>query len=273
MDDLPPVTFAGLRFLAAAALLWAILGVSRKKLPNTKEEWVIICITSLLTIAIPYSLQFWGQQYVPSGLAAVMFATVPFFTMLFAHVALPDDPFTFRRFFGVVLGIVGVGLIFADQLKADSEYAFWGCLAFLTGAVTHALAQVIIKARGQKIEPLVLASSQILLGGILLFVLGVSLEGNPLNIRWTVPAALSLAYLAFFGSALAFFMFYWLLRRLKVTTVTAMALVHPLVAVGAGWIALNERLGFTVLIGGVAVLAGLALILFVPASKDSTSNQ
>ena len=99
------------------------------------------------------------------------------------------------------------------------------------------------------------------IGGIMLFLLGVSIEGNPLEINWTVQALLSLAYLSIIASALAFFLLYWLLRQVKVTTVTSMALVHPLVAVFAGWIVLNETLGWTVMLGTGAVLSGLFLIL------------
>lgn len=264
LDDLPPMTFAGIRFLAAAAILWPILLAKKTKLPRDIGQWKIVGGTALLTIAIPYSLQFWGQQYVPSGLTAVMFATVPLFTIVFAHMSIPNDAFTFQKLGGVVLGIFGVALIFSDQLRAQSPLAVWGCVGFLIGAVTHAFAQVTIKARGQDIDPLAIAASQTAIGGVLMLVLGVSLEGNPFEITWTTQALLALAYLAIFGSALAFFLLYWLLKHVKVTTVTSMCLIHPVVAVSAGWIVLNETLGWTVMLGAAAVLCGLGLIIMKP---------
>jgi len=272
LNDLPPVTFAGIRFLVAAVLLWPIVWAKKAKLPRERRDWNIIGGTALLTIAIPYSLQFWGQQYVPSGLAAVVFATVPLYTIVFAHIGLPNETFTFQKLGGVMLGIAGVALIFSDQLRAESPLAIWGCLAFLVGAVTHALAQVTIKARGQGIEPLALAANQTAIGGVVLFLLGISIEGNPLAISWTMQALLSLAYLSIFGSALAFFLLYWLLRQVKVTTVTSMGLVHPVVAVLAGWVVLNETLGWTVMLGTGAVLSGLALILVKPSRHTTKSR-
>lgn len=272
LDDLPPVTFAGIRFLAAAALLWPILLAKKTKLPRDAGQWKLLAGTAMLTIAIPYSLQFWGQQYVPSGLAAVMFATVPLFTIVFAHISIPNDPFTLQRLAGVFLGIAGVALIFSDQLRAESYIAVLGCLGFLVGAVTHALAQVTIKARGQDIDPLVIAATQTAAGGILMFFLGVSLEGNPFEIDWTTQALLSLIYLAVFGSALAFFLLYWLLQHVKVTTVTSMGLVHPVVAVSAGWVVLHETLGWTVLMGTAAVLGGLALIVIQPPAHRAVQE-
>ncbi len=267
LDDLPPVTFAGLRFLVAALVLWPAVFVKETSLPRDKGAWSIIAGTAFLTIAIPYSLQFWGQQYVPSGLAAVMFATVPLFTIVFAHLSIPNDPFTFPRLGGVILGIVGVALVFSDQLQAESSLAVWGCLGFLFGAATHAIAQVLIKSRGREIEPLAIASGQIAVGALVLCILGISIEGNPFEIEWTVRALLSLAYLSLIGSALAFFLLYWLLRHVKVTTVTSMALIHPVVAVFAGWVVLNERLGWTVMLGTGCVLSGLGLILLWPTKS------
>jgi len=268
LEDLPPVTFSGLRFFFAALVLWPAVLLKKTRFPVDRTGWRVIAATSLLTIAIPYALQFWGQQYVSSGLAAVMFATVPVFTIVFAHLSIPDDRFTLQKMVGVVLGIVGVALIFSDQLRADSILAVWGCLGFLLGAVTHALAQVLIKSRGQHIDPLAVATGQITIGGVLLCLLGISLEGNPLAIDWTMQAVLSLAYLAFIGSALAFFLFYWLLRHVKVTTVTSMALIHPVVAVFAGWAVVNETLGWTVLLGTCCVLGGIAILLLWPSKAE-----
>jgi drug/metabolite transporter (DMT)-like permease len=273
LNDLPPVTFAGIRFLVAALILWPVVLARKTKLPREIGVWKIIGGTALLTIAIPYTLQFWGQQYVPSGLAAVMFATVPLFTIVFAHIGLPNEPFTLQKLGGVLLGLVGVALIFSDQLRTEDPLAVWGCLGFLTGAVTHALAQVTIKARGQEIDPMAIAAGQTAIGGVLMFLLGVSMEGNPLEITWTTQALLSLAYLSIFGSALAFFLLYWLLQHVRVTTVTSMGLVHPVVAVSAGWIVLNEDLGWTVMIGAAAVLGGLALIVVRPPSRPTIQEQ
>jgi drug/metabolite transporter (DMT)-like permease len=268
LEDLPPVTFSGLRFFFASLALWPAVLAKKTRFPVDRAGWRVIAGTSLLTITIPYSLQFWGQQYVSSGLAAVMFATVPGFTIVFAHLSIPNDKFTMQKFVGVILGIFGVALIFSDQLRADSFLAIWGCLGFLLGAATHALAQVIIKARGQDMDPLAIATGQITIGGVILCLLGVSIEGNPLAITWTRQAVLSLAYLSLVGSALAFFLFYWLLKHAKVTTVTSMALIHPVVAVFAGWAVVNETLGWTVFLGTFCVLGGLGILILWPSKEE-----
>lgn len=261
LDDIPPLTFAGLRFLLAAAVLGTVLAVRRIPLPSDPKDWRLLTLTGLLAIGISYSTQFWGQQYVSSGLTAVMFSTVPLFALVFAHIGLPGEPMTKAKLAGVMLGLVGVAVIFSDQLQYDSPLVAWGCGGFLVGSAAMAVAQVLIKARGSHLDPLLIACYQMAVGGCTLLLIGIPADGGPFVISWTPSAVTALAYLSLIGSALAFFLLYWLLRHLQVTKVTSMALVHPLVAVVAGSLVLGETLSWRVGIGGAAVLTGLALIL------------
>jgi len=238
----------------------------------SRADWLLIVQTALLTIALPYALQFWGQQYVTSGLAAVMFATVPFFTMVLAHIQLPDERISGGKIAGVLAGISGVVLIFSDQLRMESMLAAWGCVGFLIGSYSMASAQVVIKSRGGHVEPLVLAAFQMVIGGALLLAAGLLIEGSPAQITWTGRALLALAYLAIVGSALAFFLLYWLLQRIAVTKVSAMALAHPVVAVLAGWAVLSETLSLRALGGAACVLLGLALVLRKAATSGTSAG-
>jgi drug/metabolite transporter (DMT)-like permease len=261
LDNIPPITFAGLRFLLAAAVLGTVLAIRRVPLPTDPRDWRLLTLTGMLTIGIAYSTQFWGQQYVSSGLTAVMFSTVPLFALVFAHIGLPNEPMTKAKLAGVTLGLAGVVVIFSDQLKYDSPLVVWGCAGFLVGSAAMAVAQVLIKARGGHIDPLLIACYQMLVGGFTLLAIGLPADGGPFGVSWTPSAVAALAYLSLIGSALGFFLLYWLLRHLQVTKVMSMALVHPLVAVVAGSVVLGETLSWRVGIGAIAILAGLAMIL------------
>jgi drug/metabolite transporter (DMT)-like permease len=261
LNDIPPITFAAIRFLLAAAVLGTVIAVRRIELPHNSRDLRLLTATGILTIGIAYSAQFWGQQYVSSGLTAVMFSTVPLFALLFAHVGLPGEPMTKAKFAGVTLGLVGVVVIFSDQLKSEGPLVVWGCVGFLIGSASMALAQVLIKARARHIDPLLIACYQMVVGGSTLLVIGILADGGPLRVSWTPSAVVSLAYLSLAGSALGFFLLYWLLRHMQVTKVTSMALVHPLVAVVAGSVVLGETLSWRIGLGAVAILAGLAMIL------------
>jgi len=272
LDTLPPFTFAGFRFLLAGAVLCPVLLLQKVAIPKDRTTWKIILGTSLLIISLPYAAQFWGQQYVASGLTAVMFATIPLFGMIFAHLMLANDRLTLGGIAGVSLGIGGVALIFADQLRANSLLAVLGCVGFLVGAAAQALAQVIMKDRGRDLNPLLVTTGQSLAGGLLLLAIGVAVEGDPLNIHWSLDALLALFYLSAIGSALAFSLLYWLIRHVRVTTVTSIALAQSVVAVVAGWIVLGERLQWTAVVGIAAVLSGLGLIVLRPNPSSARAD-
>ena len=261
LEDLPPFTFAGVRFLLAAILLTVIAVVRRVRLPTAPSDWIMMIGTGLSAIGVTYAFQFWGMQYVASGLAAVLFSTIPLLTILIAHVVLPEEPMTMRKVGGVVLGTVGVALIFSDQLSGNSPMVIWAIIGFLVGAVAMAHAQVVVRARGHRVDPVVLAAVQTAVGGAVLFGIGTSTEGPLLDQAWSLRAVLAVAYLAILGTAVGFVALYYLLRQMQVTQVNSMMLVHPLVAIVLGWLVLDEQLSWPVLVGAGAIVFGLVPLL------------
>ncbi len=268
LDTLPPFTFAGLRFLIASVVLLTVLAIRGTRLPRGSAEWRLIVSTAVFGFAVSYAAQFWGMQFVPSGLAAVMFSTVPLFTMLFAHAALPSEPITVRKLGGVVVGIAGVAFIFADQLATTNPRAVLGVVAFLVGAAALAGSQVAVKANGAGLDPLVLAGLQMAVTSIVLLGLGATIEGG--RLQWTLSAAASLAYLALVGSAFAFSLFYWLLKHMAVTKTLSVMLTHPPIAILLGWLVLGESLSWRVLAGAATVASGLWMILRPEAGQHRT---
>ncbi len=261
LEDLPPFTFAGVRFLLAGILLTAIATVRRVRLPTAPSDWAMMIGTGLSAIGVTYAFQFWGMQYVASGLAAVLFSTIPLLTILIAHVVLPDEPITLRKIGGVVLGTVGVAFIFSDQLAGNSPMAIWAIVGFLIGAVAMAHAQVVVRARGHRVDPVLLAAVQTVVGGTVLLGIGTSTEGPLMDQVWSLRALLAVGYLAILGTAVGFVALYYLLRHMQVTQVNSMMLVHPLVAMVLGWMVLGEQLSWPVLLGAGAIVAGLAPLL------------
>ena len=247
--------------LETDAVSRSTISVGESKKPMRDEAARLFVGTGLGAFALSYAAQFWGMQFVPSGLAAVLFATVPLFSLMFAHLTLPEEAMTPASVGGVTLGFLGVLCIFADRLGTSDPSAMLGVAACLVGAASMAGAQVTIKARGSHLDPVVLAATQMGLAGVLLFGVGWGIEGNPLALRWTGPAVVSLAYLAVIGSALGFFLFYWLLKHVKVTRALAVMLTHPPVAIFLGWLVLGEALGWRVFVGATAIIAGLSVML------------
>jgi len=261
LRDVPPFTLAGARFLVASAILFVVVRIRRTPFPRALGAWTLMVGTGASAIGVAYAFQFWGMRHVPSAVAAVVFSAVPLLTILLAHWILPNEPITLRRSVGVITGVTGVAIIFGDQLGSGDGVAAWAVLGFVLGAVALAHAQVTIKAHGSTTDPVLLSAVQTLVGGALLLGLGTMVEGNPLRAHWTGSAVVALAYLSVLGSAVGFVALYWLLRRLPVTTVNSMMLVHPLVAIVLGWLVLGEHLTVRALFGAGAIVLGLAAIL------------
>ena len=134
LADLPPVSFAGLRFVVAAAVLWAIVAIRRTPLPKGARAWAFLALTGFLAFSVNYGLLFWGEERTSSGLAAVLQATIPAFGLVLAHALLPSDRMTPPKVLGVALGIAGVAVIFSDRATLSGPDALRGGAAIVSGA-------------------------------------------------------------------------------------------------------------------------------------------
>jgi drug/metabolite transporter (DMT)-like permease len=261
LRDLPPFSFAGIRFVVAALILLVLVGIRRPALPAGWSDWVLIAVTGVLAFTMNYGLLFWGEQRTSSGLAAILQTIIPVFGLVLAHYYLPGERLTIWKVIGVGSGMAGVLLIFSNQLSFGGSAGIWGSTAIVVGALAVAYSNVLVKARGGHLDPSVLACGQMIFGLIPLLLVGVMLEGNPLAFNWTSRAVISLLYLSVVGSALAFLMFYWLVRHMDVTKTMLISLITPLLAVLLGMVVLHEELNWRLVVGGIAILSGIGVVI------------
>jgi len=261
LADLPPLTFAGIRFVLASMILSLLIFARGIRWPRTRPEWILIAISGTLQFSLNYGLVFWGEQHISSGLAAVLQSTFPVFGFLIAHLYLPYERMTTEKLAGVLLGVCGVVVIFSDQLSMAGRLALFGSVALVASAFFGSYSNVLVKAYGQKIDPQVLAAGQMICGFPPLLILGIATEGNPLRFHWTPMAIASLAYLVIVGSVIAFWLYYWLVRHMDVTNTMLIALVTPVVAVVIGMIVLHEKLNWRLFAGGACIISGIGLII------------
>ena len=260
LQDLPPISFVAIRFLIAISVLVAV-SVSRFALfPLRRTDYGLLAFTGLLMFTGNYPLLFWGEKYVSSGLAAVLQATIPIFGMIFAHWLLPNEPMRWQRMAGALVALGGVALICGRLFDRSGVMAFWGGLGIVVGAAAAAYSNVILKRRALELAPAMLAAWQMFFGIIPLFVLGLFVDGNPLNFHWTATAWICLLYLAIIGSALTFLLLYWLLPRMTVNNLQTISLITPPGAVAIGWFLGGETFSLWSLIGGCFVLLGVWMI-------------
>jgi drug/metabolite transporter (DMT)-like permease len=270
LRDLPPLTFAGIRFALAAVMLGALVRLRKRPVTDlTSDDWWVLAYTGFLSITVNYALVFWGEQYISSGLAALLSATVPLFGFPIAHWYLAAEPLTWRKVAGAILGLVGVAIVFSGELGMGGARSLWASAGIVVAALATAHAGVLVKHRASHIDPSVLAGVQMAGGCIPLLLAGVALEGNPLGLRWTPLALASLAYLTIVGSVIAFMMYYWLIRHTAVSGVLMIPLVTPLIAVLFGVLFGGETIGWHTALGGSAIIAGVALAVVRGNSVNS----
>ncbi len=268
LEDLPPLTFAGIRFVIACAILSSLILVRRLPIPHDRSDWFLLAFTGVLSFTLNYGLIFWGEQYISSGLAALLQATIPAFGLVIAHFYLPTERMTPSKIVGVVLGIIGVGVVFSNQLTVEGGKALAGCVAVVLSSAVVAYSNVLVKGKGKNLDPAILAAGQMLFGLVPLLVIGIPWEGNPFLFHWTWMAVVSLLYLAIVGSVIAFLLYYWLVQNMDVTKSMLIALVTPVVAVILGMIVLHEELSWRTVIGGAMIIGGIGLIVFQRARSS-----
>ncbi len=276
LEDTPPLLGAGVRFSVAGAGLLLVAAALRRSL---RTDIVLAALLGLLPFAFSYGLIYWGEQYVPSGLAAVLFGVMPIYVALLAAGLLKDEPVSGRLLGGVAIAVGGLVLAFSESLAlGDGERAALGALACLVAPMASAVGNVAIKRRGEGLDAIVLNGWAMLGGGLVL--LAVALAGEDVGAAaWTAQALGAIAYLAVLGSAVSFVVLTLLLRELPAVTMSFIALLLPLGALAFGAVLYDEPITALALGGAALVGAGIAVAQWparrgvaIPARSGSAAS-
>jgi drug/metabolite transporter (DMT)-like permease len=261
VSDVPPFAFAATRLLIALAILLPITLLGRPRHPLAPDDRRLIATTGTMLFTGNYALVYWGAQYISSGLMAVLQAITPACALVVSQRLLPDERVTTTKGVGLALGLLGVAVIFADELQISGARSAVACLAVTTAAFIVGWAYVLVRAHRRNLPSTILMSGQIASGAGPLLLLSVATEGNPLAAHWTASAIAAVVYLALAGSVLGFWLNYWLMARIGPTRMLLTSILEPLLAVLLGAVVLDERVTSRVALGGALVLASVALVM------------
>jgi drug/metabolite transporter (DMT)-like permease len=261
LSGIPPFAGVGLRFGIAAAVLLLLAPFFKVRLGRTSTERWLWLANSTFTFSIAYGILYWAEQWVPSGLAAVLFATLPLVVALLAHFFLPGERLTLAGAVGILVGFGGVAVIFSEDFaRLGGPHVGRAAAVCLLSPISAACGGVLVKRWGKGIHPLsITAVPMAITAAVLGGVSGFAERGHP----WVFhrPAVLALFYLAIVGSAISFTLYFWLLSHLPATTLSLINYVIPLVAVTVGTVWMAEPLTLRIVAGTALVIAGVALAL------------
>jgi drug/metabolite transporter (DMT)-like permease len=261
LEGVPPFAGVALRFGIAAAVLLLLTPFFKVRLGrDPRERWLWVT-NAALTFCISYGILYWAEQWVPSGLAAVLFATFPLFVAVLAHFLLPGERLTRVGSLGILVGFAGVAAIFSEDFsRLGGPHVGRAAAVCLLAPLSSACGAILVKRWGKRVHPLSITAVPMLITALVMGGLSAVAErGQPLVLHR--PALLALLYLALFGSAVTFTLYFWLLSHLPATTMSLLNYVIPVVAVAVGTLWLGEPLTLRVVAGAVLVTAGVALAL------------
>ncbi|HJX94510.1 MAG TPA: EamA family transporter [Candidatus Acidoferrum sp.] len=269
--EVPPFLLAAMRFLVAGLALYGWV-IARGESSPTVRQWASVSLLAILIFVLDYGLLFWAEQRVPSGIAAVMLATIPAFMALSEIVFLRTQRLTFRLALALLIGLGGVGVLMSRSLNfGGAPIDSVGAMALIFASMSWSVASTLARKLPLPPSKVMSSGAQMLAGGIFLAIAATARGEFRSFHPWTVSreAWLSLLYLIVAGSIIGFTAYVWLLHHESPTRVGTYAYVNPVVAVLVGYFLGGESLGLRTILGTLCVLISVVVITTTPAKKPA----
>jgi len=257
--EVPPLTLVLARVSLAAVALIGFAYLTGLRLPSDLKTWRSFFIMGVLNNCIPFSLIFWGQIYIASGLAAIFNATMPLFTVVLAHFLVNDEKLTMARTLGVVCGVAGVAIMIGPELLGTIGENVAAQLAILAAALSYGFASIFGRRFASQ-PPVITAAGQLSASSIILLPIVIYFE--PLSSQTLPDLSISAAVLALalLSTALAYVLFFRILKLAGATNVSLVTFLIPVSAIALGVVVLDEQIEFIHIAGMAFIATGLVAI-------------
>ncbi len=259
VEHIPPMLFAGLRWIIAGVIFVSFLRLRGKKLPS-KSDLIHISVVGISLIGIGNGLVVTGEQYVGSGLAALLITTVPFWVVAM-EAFIPSGPkINWMILSGLFLGLLGVTLIFnGSWAELLNPTYLLGVLCILGAVVAWSFGTVYSKYKKVSVHPLMSAAVQMLVAGTAQTILG-SFLGEWSRISFHTDGVISFFYLVLIGSMFGYGSYIYAIEHLPLSLVSTYAYINPVIALFLGWLVLAEKLTLPIIIAAAVIIAGVIIV-------------
>jgi drug/metabolite transporter (DMT)-like permease len=259
VTELPPMLFAGVRWIIAGLILITFLKLSGRRFPSL-NDLKHIAVVGIALLGVANGLVVVAEQWIPSGLAALLISTLPFWMVGFESAAKKGPKINFYTISGLLIGIAGVFLIFGKDFTflMDGNNLL-GVFCLMGAVISWSLGSIYSKYKKINVDPLTSATFQMLIAGTLQVTLGLSL-GELSSFTLNTDGILATAYLVLFGSIFGYASYIYAIAHLPLSLVSTYAYINPVIAIFLGWLILNEDLNLNILIAATFIIVGVIVV-------------
>ncbi|MCC7117155.1 MAG: DMT family transporter [Anaerolineales bacterium] len=257
LREVAPFTLVAFRVFFGFLFGLVVVFLQKIPIPRTRAEWTPLIILGLTNIAIPFALITWGQKSIDSGVASILDATVPLFTILIAHFMLDDDKMSLPKVLGLLVGFAGVVVLLSEDV-GSSAGSVWGQLAVILACVFYAGSSVYTRLFTKDTAGIMrsmgpLASSTVVMG------VSAAIIEAPLKIPSLPMTWIALLWLGILGSGVAFLIMFYLMHEIGPTRATMVTYLFPLSGVTLGAVFLGEAVTWQIIVGAILIVGSLAI--------------
>jgi drug/metabolite transporter (DMT)-like permease len=270
VQEVGPVTLVAFRVLFGLLFGLVVILIQRTKLPKTWSEWFPLLLLGITNVAIPFFLISWGEQVIDSGVAAILDATVPLFTIVIAHVWLHDDKITFFKTLGLLVGFAGVVVLMSKDI-GQSASPLLGQGAVILASAFYAGSSVYARRTTENSAGILRSVGPLLSSTAIMWLATATVE-RPLRMPQLPITWVALLWLGILGSGFAFILSYYLIHEIGPTRTTMVTYLFPLGGVILGATFLGEQLSWQVLVGGALIVVSLAVANFSPKHDEAVNT-
>jgi len=262
VEHIPPAMMGAIRFLASGSIMFLYCWVSRRNLRVTRAEFLRLAAIGCLLLTTGNVMVAWGEQYVPSGLAALVVAAVPLWVALIESVILKSDRLSRRGTTGLMLGALGLGVLLWPKITATTcigRLELLGCVGLIFAALSWSAGSILSRRSKLDVDPFTATAYEMTIAGVVNAAWALS-HGDIANTVLTARGVSAIAYLVTGGSLIGFTAYIWLLEHVPTAKVATYAYVNPVVAVLLGTLILHETVDAYIIAGSAIIIGGVILV-------------
>lgn len=268
ITEIPPLTAAAARALIAAPVCWALMRASGVHFPRSTRQRAALVWLGLMTAAVPFAAGAWGQRYIESGLAGILFGTIPIMSVVLAPIFLAEETFSRRRMTGALAAFTGVVFLIGPSALANAGSQLLGISITLLAPLSHTLGAIYAR-RQSDLAPSAMATGQMIFGAAILTPIAFFTD-SPLRLHLSLPSVVALLLAGVVSTAVAMNLYFVVVRRVGASRSALVPLFMPMVAVVLGAAVLDERLPFEAWLGMALILAGGRAVSFTQCPGASS---